>query len=321
MVQFGYKLMTEEHSPQALLRNARRAEEAGFDFLAISDHYHPWISEQGHAGFAWSILGGIAAQTERVALMTAVTCPFLRYHPALIAQAAATIAIMSGGRFTLGLGAGEQLNEHVVGHGWPAVPLRHEMLVEAIEIIRLLWQGGKHSYEGDHLTLEEAQLFDLPEQSPAIVVAAGGPDAARLAADMGDGMIATEAEAALIHAWEEAGGGTGAKYAEIALCWADDEDSAIKLAHERFAWSVTGWKVMAELPNVDHFEAVSRLVHPADVAAQVPCGPDPERHIAAVQQYLDAGFDHLILTGIGPDQEGFLRFWQEQLAPRLQALV
>jgi G6PDH family F420-dependent oxidoreductase len=179
-VKIGYKLFAEAFPPQELVAQAVRAEEAGFDFVEISDHYHPWLFSHDHSGFAWSVLGAIAARTGRIELATGVTCPFLRYHPAIVAQAAATTAVLSDGRFTLGVGAGERLNEHVVGRGWPAASVRHELLREALEIIRLLWSGGYQSYQGRHLTLEDARVFDLPDTPPRIAVAIGGPEAAQV---------------------------------------------------------------------------------------------------------------------------------------------
>jgi G6PDH family F420-dependent oxidoreductase len=319
MVQFGYKLMAEEHGPGALVANARRAEELGFDFVAISDHYHPWLDSQRHASFAWSVLGGVAATTERIGIATGVTCPFLRYHPAIVAQAAATVGVLSGGRFTLQLGSGERLNEHVVGRGWPPVSVRHEMLSEAIDIIRLLWQGGMRSYRGRHLTLEDAQVFDLPDPLPQIVVAISGESSARLAAEKGDGIVATDPLPELPRHYEQAGG-TGPRYAEAALCWAADEAEAVKTAHERFRFGVPGWKVMAELPNPVNFEAATATVRPEDVAASVACGPDPDRHVEVVKSYVDAGFDRVVLVAVGDDQEGFFRFWADELSSRLQAL-
>src|SRR5919112_453963 len=196
-MKVGYKLIAEAYSPTEMVRQAVRAEEAGFDFVEISDHFHPWVSEQQHSGFAWSILATIAAKTERIELATGVTCPFIRYHPAIIAQAAATTQILSDGRFTLGVGSGERLSEHVVGRGWPAVHVRHQMFRESLEIIRLLWQGGYQTYEGKHLTLEDAQVFDLPETLPKIIVATGGAPAPKLAAELGDGPLTTPPGAGL----------------------------------------------------------------------------------------------------------------------------
>ncbi len=316
MTHFGYKLMSEEHAPGALVDNARRAEAAGFDFVAISDHFHPWLFSQGHSPYAWTVLGGIAATTTRVRLVTAVTCPFIRYHPAIIAQAAATVACLSGGRFTLGLGTGEELNEHVVARRWPPPRMRREMLAESIDICRLLWRGGLRSYRGRHFEVAEAQLFDVPQTPPPIAVAAGGPRGAAFAASKGAELFATDPDRKLVESWRSAGG-RGSTYAEVALCWGRDEDDAIRLAHERFRFGLLGWKVMSDLPNPRNFEGATKWIRPEDVAKEISCGPDPERHLEAIGRYRDAGFDHLVLVGIGPDQQGFLEFWEKELAPRL----
>ena len=311
--------MSEEHGPADLVRNAVRAEELGFDFVAISDHYHPWLESQGHSPFAWSVLGGVAARTERIGLATAVTCPTLRYHPAILAQAAATLAVMSSGRFTLGLGSGELLNEHVVGMEWPAPRIRQDMLAEAIEIMQLLWKGRMVSHDGDFFEVDRARIWDVPDDPPTIAVAAGGPAAARLAAESGAGLFATDPDRKLVNAWKR-DGGDGPAYAEVGLCWAKDEASAVKTAHDRFRFGMLGWKVMPELANPENFEAATKWVKPEDVAKAIACGPDPARHVAAVTEYLEAGFDHIVLVGIGPDQDGFFRFWEKELAPRLRKL-
>jgi G6PDH family F420-dependent oxidoreductase len=319
MATFGYKLMSEEHGPKELLQNARRAEELGFDFVAISDHYHPWLSVQGHSPQAWTVLGAIAARTERIGLTTAVTCPSIRYHPAVVAQFAATLGVLSGDRFTLGLGAGENLNEHIVGAGWPAPHARQAMLGEAIDIITQLWSGEEVSFEGEYFEVDRAKLWDRPAKPPALAIAAGGPKAAQLAGQKGAGLFATEARKDLVQHWSQAGG-KGARYAEVGLCWAAKEADAVRVAHERFSFGVLGWPLQTELPTPGGFEAAVSKVRPEDVSQQVGCGPDPERHVAAVRKYADAGFDHLVLVGVGPDQEGFLRFWKEELAPRLRKL-
>jgi G6PDH family F420-dependent oxidoreductase len=319
MTSYGYKLMSEEHGPEQLLRNACRAEEAGFEFAAISDHFHPWLESQGHSPFAWTVLGAIAARTERLELVTAVTCPIVRYHPAIVAQFAATLSLLSDGRFTLGLGAGERLNEHVVGAPWPAPHTRQEMLSEAIDIMQRLWTGEEVAHDGKHFTLDRAKLWDVPRTPPALAVAAGGPKAAELAGQKSAGLFATEPKAELVKAWSKAGG-KGASYAEVPLCWARDEASAQRVALERFSFGLHGWEVNAELPTTAGFQAAGRTVRPEDVREQIACGPDPERHVAAVKKYVQAGFDHIVLLGIGPDQEGFLSFWQRELAPRLRKL-
>ncbi len=319
-MKIGYKLAAEIYSPQEIVRQTVRAEEVGFDFVEVSDHFHPWFDSQGHSGFVWSMLAAAAARTESIELATGVTCPFIRYHPAIIAQAAATTALLSEGRFTLGVGAGEQLSEHIVGHGWPAVGVRHEMFRESLEIIRLLWSGGYHSYEGKHLTLEDARVFDLPETPPRIAVAIGGPSSARLAAELGDGIFTTEPRPDLTNAYAEAGG-NGPKYGEVPLSWAPNEDDAVSSAHEKFRFGLMGWKVLAELPNPVNFEAATSFVTEEDVAGTFACGPDVEQHLTVAQQFVDAGFDHLALINAGPDPDGFFDFFADELAEPIRALT
>lgn len=315
-MRYGYKLMAEAFGPTELVRQATLAEKAGFDFVEISDHYHPWLERQGHSPFAWSVLGSIATATDRIGLATGVTCPTVRYHPAIIAQAAATVALLSDGRLTLGVGAGERLNEHVVGLGFPAARVRHTMLREALEIISLLWQGGYHSYDGEYLTLEDARVFDLPDEPPVVAVAAGGPAAARIAAEFGSGLFAVEPDAELVEAFEGAGG-TGPRYAEASLAWGSDAEEALEHAWRMNAWSMTGWKVMSELPNPVNFEAVSAVVHKEDVAAKLSAGPDAADHVEAVVPFADAGFDHVALMNAGPDVDGFFDFFADELRPAL----
>ncbi|RLP93543.1 TIGR03557 family F420-dependent LLM class oxidoreductase [Micromonospora sp. BL4] len=318
-MRIGYKLSTEGFGPKEIIRQAVRAEQVGFDFVEMSDHYHPWLDVQGHSSFTWTVFGAIAAQTDRIGLATGVTCPTVRYHPAIIAQAAATLAIISDGRFTLGVGAGERLNEHVVGQGFPSARGRHERLREALEIIRLLWSGGYQSYEGKHLQLEDARVFDLPEQAPVIAVAASGPASVAIAAELGDGLFATEPEPDLVQAYQR-GGGTGPRYAEVPVAWAADEQQAVQAAWETSRWAVTGWKVMSELPNPVNFDAASGTVTEDDIRQQFAVGPDPETHVQAVRKFVDAGFDHLVLQNAGPDPDGFLDFFRDTLADRLRAL-
>jgi G6PDH family F420-dependent oxidoreductase len=316
-MKFGYTLMCEQTGPKELVDYAQQAEKAGFDYAVISDHFHPWLEEQGESPFAWSVLGAVADRTTRMGLMTMVTCPTIRYHPAIVAQMAATIAVMSDGRFELGLGAGENLNEHVVGQGWPPVNLRHEMLEEAIEIIKALWQGGYVSVQGQYFNVHDAKIFTRPQRPPAIHVAASGQESCDLAAGTGSGLIATQPKPELVSMYRESGG-SGPCHAQIALCWGSDEAQARKTAHRYFRFSVPAWKVMAELPNPVNFEAASKTVREEDVAESIPCGPDPEKHIAGIQKYIDAGFDHIAVLQAGQDQEGFLRFWESELKPRLE---
>jgi len=319
-MKVGYKLATEAFSPTQIVEQTVAAEEAGFDFVELSDHFHPWLEEQGHSGFTWSMLGAMAAKTSRIQLATGVTCPTVRYHPAVIAQAAATVQILSDNRFTLGIGAGERLNEHVVGGGWPAVRIRHHMLREALEIINLLWQGGYQSYEGKYLTLEDAQVFDLPEQLPVIAVASGGPGASKLAAQYGSGLFATEPKAELIEAYA-AHGGSGPKYSEVPMAWAETEDAAVQAALQTSRWSLSGWKVMSELPNPVNFDAASSSVDEDDIRGQFSVGPDLDAHVQQVQPYVDAGFDHIVLQNTGPDPDGFLAVCQSELIERVRGLT
>jgi G6PDH family F420-dependent oxidoreductase len=317
MIKLGYKLMSEEHGPADLVRNAARAEQAGFDFTAISDHFSPWIEEQGHAPLAWSVLGAIAHATSRIGLMTAVTCPIMRYHPAIIAQGAATLGLLSDNRFTLGLGAGERLNEHVTGEGWPGRGERHERLSEAADIIQGLLAGELTNYRGNYFDLDHARLYDRPETKPDVVIAAGGPEAARLAGRKGDGLIVSEARSDLIEAFVTAGG-SGPRYAEVAMCYAVREEEAQQTAHHYFRWTVTGWPVLAELPDTEGFAAATEHVTPENVAQMVTCGPSAERHLEAIDRYLEAGYDHIILVQIGPDQDAFFDFFERELAPALR---
>ncbi len=318
-MQLGYKLATEGFGPKELIRQAVLAERSGFDFVEMSDHYHPWVEAQGHSAFTWNLLSAIAMKTERIGLATGVTCPSVRYHPAIIAQAAATLAIISDGRFTLGVGAGERLNEHVVGLGFPGARIRHARFREALEIIRLLWQGGYHSYEGKYLQLEDARVFDLPDQLPVIAVAASGPESVQLAADLGDGLFATEPDGDLLQSWQRLGG-SGPAYAEVPLAWAPTEEDAVQAVLEKNSFALTGWKVMAELPNPVNFEAAVANVTAGQVKDQFACGPDVSRHLEVAQQFADAGFDHLVMMNAGPDPDGFLDFFARELAEPLRKL-
>jgi G6PDH family F420-dependent oxidoreductase len=277
------------------------------------------VSAQQHSPYAWTVLGAVAAVTERIELATMVTCPIIRYHPAIVAQKAATLGALSGGRFTLGLGAGERLNEHVVGQGWPPADVRHEMLTEAIEIMRLLWQGGYHSYRGDHFTVEDARVFDLPDRPVPIGVAASGPESVRLAASLGDALIATEPDKELVDGFVAGGGDAAQTWSQIPVCWGDDAGKALELAHERFRWSALGWKVQAELPNPVNFDAAAAHVRPEDLADSIPTGPDPQAYVDAVKGFADAGFTKIAFLQIGDDQAGFFDFWNRELKGALGA--
>jgi coenzyme F420-dependent glucose-6-phosphate dehydrogenase len=316
MPELGYALSSEEHGPRDLVRFAQAAEAAGFSFALISDHFHPWLDRQGHSPFVWSVIGGIAQATSQLRLGTGVTCPIMRYHPAIIAQAAATSAAMMPGRFFLGLGTGENLNEHIVGQGWPSAPVRQEMLEEAIEIIRLLWQGGEQSYAGAHFTLDHARLYTLPDALPPLYVAASGPRAAELAGQVADGLITVMPEAALVDTFREMAGADKPAYGQVSVCWAADEATARRTAAEWWASAAVPGELSQELPLPRHFEQAVSLVREDDVAQAIICGPDPQPHRDAIQTYLDAGVEHVYIHQIGPDQEGFFSFYQREILPR-----
>jgi G6PDH family F420-dependent oxidoreductase len=315
-MKIGYKLIAESFGPQELVRQAVRAEQAGFDFVEMSDHFHPWVEAQGHSPFVWNVLSAIAAKTTTLELATGVTCPSVRYHPAIIAQAAATLALLSDNRFTLGVGAGERLNEHIVGRGFPGIRERHATFDEALDIIRLLWKGGYQNYDGRYLKLEDARIFDLPDVLPTMAVAASGPKSVALAAEHGDGLFATEPKADLVTGYRDAGG-TGPLFVEAPLAWAPTEAAAVKAAHTTNSWSLAGWKVMSELPNPVNFEAATATVREEDILEQYACGPDVERHLEVIGQFTEAGFDHIALMNAGPDQDGFFDFFEKELRPRL----
>lgn len=319
-MKFGYKLASEAFGPAELVRQAVAAEAAGFDFVEISDHYHPWLDVQGHSPFAWSVLGAIAARTEKVGLATGVTCPTIRYHPAIIAQAAATVSLLSDGRFSLGVGSGERLNEHVVGAEYPSVRHRQVMFREALEIIRLLWTGGYHSYDGEYLQLDDARVFDLPEVLPDIVVAAGGPEAAHLAAEYADGLFTTEPNPDLVDAYRGAGG-TGPRYAEMSVAWAPDANDAADAALRTNRWGVTGWKVMSELPNPVNFDAATGTVRREDMLENFVCGADPEAYLDLARTHAEAGYDHLVYMNAGPDPDGFISFFRNELLDPLRGIA
>lgn len=324
MTRFGYTLMTEQSGPKDLVRFAVSAEQAGFDFEVSSDHYFPWLSSQGHAPNAWTVLGAVAHATERVELFTYVTCPTIRYHPAIVAQQAATLQILADGRFTLGLGSGENLNEHVVGQGWPAVQQRQEMLREAIQIIKELFTGELVDWSGDYFRVDSARLWDLPDTPVAIGVAVSGDDSVETFAPLAEHLIAVEPDRDLVDSWHHARKGTGIPgptraVGQIPICWDPDRDVAVERAHDQFRWFAGGWHVNANLPTTAGFAAATQFVKPDDVADNIPCGPDLDAIVDAVKSYWDAGFTDIALVQVGGDsQEQFLAEAAEPLLTKLR---
>lgn len=321
MTAFGYTMMTEQSRPDQLVRDVVAAEAAGFDFSVTSDHFQPWLQEQGHAGYAWSILGAAAHATERIGLMTYVTCPTIRYHPVIVAQKAATLQILSGDRFRLGLGAGENLNEHVVGKRWPAVGVRHEMLSEAVEIISRLFDGEDSvNFRGRHFDVEQSKLWDLPDRRVPIGIAVSGQASCQLAGSSADLMIAVEPKAELGDMFDAAGGAGKPRVGQIAVCYDPDRDTAVARAHQQFRWFGLGWKVNADLPNPESFAAATQFVTPEQVGEQLACGPDVEEHVTKIQPFIDAGFTEIALVQIGAEQRPFLKWAENELLPALSRL-
>jgi G6PDH family F420-dependent oxidoreductase len=318
MVEIGYFLSSEEHGPNELLRQARLAADAGIGSVWISDHFHPWLDEQGQSPFVWSVIGAIGAATD-LRVTTAVTCPTMRIHPAIIAQAAATSALLLEGRFELGIGTGENLNEHIFGDRWPATDERLDMLEEAVEVIRALWTGDEVSHHGAHYTVENARIYSRPDTPPPILVSGFGPKATERAAKIGDGYISTMPNGDLVDLYRRKGG-KGDASAGIKICWGNDAEAAASLAHH--LWRNTGvpGELSQELRSPAHFDQASEIVDVEMIADKMPVGPDVEPVVKAVAQYVDAGFDRIYLNQIGPDQDGFFRFFTKELLPALRDL-
>jgi coenzyme F420-dependent glucose-6-phosphate dehydrogenase len=315
MVQLGYAISSEEIPPNTAVRNAQRAEAAGFRFAMVSDHFHPWISKQGHSPFVWTVLGGIATMTTTLHVGTGVTCPILRIHPAIIAHAAATVAAMMPRRFFLGVGTGENLNEHVLGQRWPAYAVRADMLEEALDVIRLLWQGGEQSHYGKYYTVENARLYTLPDEPPPIMIAASGEKSAALAGRMGDGFISTAPKAELVQAFEAEGAAGRPRYGQVTVCYAENDATARRIAHQYWPNGALHGELGQELPTPRHFEQAAKNVREEDVAESVVCSSDPQKHIEAIQEFVDAGFDHVYVHQVGPEQDDFINFYQKYVLP------
>ena len=321
MLELGYGLSSEEHGPNQLIESAARAEEAGFSYAVISDHYHPWTDEQGQSPFVWSVLGGIARETKRLRAGTGVTCPLIRMHPGLVAQAAATTATMFTGRFFLGVGTGERLNEHVFGDRWPPARERQAMLEEAIEIMRLLWEGGTHSFEGRFYEVEQARIYTLPEPAPPIYMAAVGQRSAAMAGRLADGLISTAPSPEVVRAFAQAGGARKPRYGQLKVCWADSEERAGDTAMRYWPTSGLPGVLNSELATPAQFAQAARIVEPGHLRGQIVLGPDPARHLAAIEEYARAGFDHVHVMQVGPDQEGFARFYEREVLPQASRLA
>lgn len=316
-MEFGYKLSSEEHAPGDLINYAVRAESIGMSFVLISDHFHPWIDRQGQSPFVWTTLGGIAVATKSLRIGTGVTCPTIRIHPAIIAHAAATVATLIPGRFFLGVGSGEHLNEHVLGGKWPAVNTRLEMLEEAVELMRALWTGKQINFNGRHYFVENARLYTCPDEPIEVMVAASGDKSGALAGRIGDGLVGVAPQPDLIQTFDDHGGNGKPRYTEVQVCWAPTEQEARKTALEW--WPNVGIKgqLGQELALPVHFEQAASMVSEEDVAGSVSCGPDPEVHIQGLMKFAEAGYDYIAVHQIGPHQDGFFDFYEKEILPRL----
>jgi G6PDH family F420-dependent oxidoreductase len=311
-MRIGCFLSCEEFGPRDLLEQARRAEAAGFHALWISDHYHPWNDQQGHSAFVWSVIGALSEATS-LPVTTGVTCPTLRIHPAVVAHAAATSAVMHQGRFSLGVGSGEALNEHILGTHWPEADVRLEMLEEAVDVMRTLWSGGQHSHRGRHYTVENARIYDLPDAPPPVLVSGFGPKAVRLAARIGDGFVTTSPDKDSIELYRSEGG-KGPVHAGTKVCFMADEDEARRTAHRLWPNEALPGELAQVLPTPAHFEQACELVKPEMLAT--PTGPDLDAHAESLQQYADAGVDELYVQQIGPEQDPFFTDWAKEILPR-----
>ena len=313
MPELGYALSSEEHRPNALVDHAARAEEAGFEHALISDHFHPWVEAQGEAPFVWSTLGGIARETESLRVGTGVTCPIQRYHPAVVAQASATVASMFDGRFFFGVGTGENLNEHVTGGRWPEFEVRMEMLEEAIDVIRELWTGENVSHHGEHYTVENAKLFTLPEEPPDLYVSGTGPKSATKAGELGDGLVSVAPAKKFVDRFREAG--DGPRYGQVTVCYDEDERQAKETAAKYWPNAAIPGELSWELPTPKHFEAAAKAIGDEAVTKQVVTRPDADAHLEQIQKFVDAGFDHVYVHQIGPNQDAFLDFYESEVVP------
>jgi G6PDH family F420-dependent oxidoreductase len=315
-MRIGYFLSSEEFGPRQLVEQARLAREAGLDRLWISDHYHPWNDAQGESPFVWSVIGALAEAVPGMHVTTAVTCPTLRIHPAVIAQAAATSAVLLDGRFSLGVGSGEALNEHILGDAWPSADTRLEMLEEAVEVIRGLWEGGQYTHEGPHYLVENARIYTLPETPPDILVSGFGPKAVDLAGRIGDGYVAVMPERELVDRFHAAGGEGKLVQGGTKVCWGPDEQECVKTVHRIWPNEALPGELPQILPTPAHFEQATELVTEAMIAESVPCGPDVERIVATFQQFADAGFDELYVQQIGERQAEFFDVLAREILPR-----
>lgn len=315
MGHLGYALSSEEHGPNQLVSFAKLAEDAGFDFAFISDHYHPWVYKQGNSPFVWAVIGGISRETKRIKLSTGVTCPIMRIHPAIIAQAAATAQIMMTGRFMLGIGTGENLNEHILGDKWPPIEIRQQMVEEAIYIIKTLWEGNNTTIYGEFFTVEDARVYSLPDTPPPILMAAAGENSALMAGKIAEGLVSTSTNKKVINAFEKNAGKKAPKYGQIAVCYDTTKEKAEDIAFEYWPNAAVRGQLGQELRIPAYFEQAVKMVTKEDVSKAILCSPDKNKYIDRIQEFFDAGFTDVYLHQIGPKQEEFIEFMKNEVLP------
>ncbi len=318
MVRVGYFLSCEEYGPDELVEQAVLAEQAGFRGLWISDHYHPWNDEQGQSPFVWSVIGAIS-QVCGLPVTTAVTCPTVRIHPAVVAQAAMTSATMLGGRFTLGVGSGEALNEHILGDPWPHAERRLEMLEEAVEVIRRLWSGEVVSHEGEHYTVDTARIYTLHRPPPQIYMSAFGPKALEVAARIGDGFITTQPDAESVRRFRELKGWHAPCMAGFKVAYAETAEEGLDHAYRLWASSGVPGELSQVLPSPQHFEQAASLVTRESVADATVCGDDVQEHRAAFDPFADAGFDEVYVANMGPNYRRMIEFYGDEVLPAVSS--
>jgi G6PDH family F420-dependent oxidoreductase len=315
MTRFGYFLSCEEYDPADVVRQARLAEEAGFDALWISDHFHPWLDEQGESGFVWSLIGAIS-QVTSLPITTAVTCPLVRLHPAIVAQAAATSALLTGGKFTLGVGTGEALNEHILGGRWPSAEVRLEMLEEAVGVMRDLLTGQLITHHGTHYEVDTARLYSVPDSPPPIVMSGFGEKAIKVAARVADGYVCVQPSADFVRLYRESGGGDRPVQGGLKVCWGPDAGQARKTMHRLWPNEAIPGEASQLLPLPRHFRQLAGLV--GEDAISAPVGPDAGAHLAGIRAYVEAGFDEVYIGQVGGEFEGFFDFYAGTMLPRLR---
>jgi G6PDH family F420-dependent oxidoreductase len=313
-MRIGYFLSSEEYEPAELVAQARLAADAGFAGLWVSDHFHPWLDSQGQSAFVWSTIGAVS-QVCDLPIMTAVTCPLIRMHPVIVAQAAATSAVLTEGRFTLGVGTGEALNEHVTGEVWPGAPVRREMLTEAIEVMRAMWTGEVVNHRGRHYTVEHARLYTCPDRPVPVYISGFGPASIELAAELGDGFISTKPDADAVASFREKAGDGKPTAAGAKGCYAATAEEALKIAHRLWPTEGLPGELSQVLPTPEHFEQATSLVGPS--AIKMAHGPDPKAYLEMIETYRSAGYDELYVAAVGPHFSQLIDLFKREILPQV----